>query len=137
VRQRTPEIVVAVTVVAVTVVAGVVALLSLLARTADVHEAEPDDPAVTGERAHPDDVYDPVEAGEAVPEGWRQLLPRDRIAPIYHPGFVTAEEADWLDDTLVLGVEIDGDARAYPINVLNRREIVNDVIGDIPVLASW
>jgi hypothetical protein len=85
----------------------------------------------------PDEVYDPVEAGEELPQGWRQLLPRDGIRPIYDPRFVAADEAGWRDDTLVLGVALGGEARAYPINVLTQREIVNDVIGDIPVLASW
>ena len=120
------------------VAAGVfVTLLAIPFSRPDVREGDPDDDPDAEERADPDEVYDPVRAGESLPDGWRQLLPRDRIAPIYHPRFVSADETDWPDDTLVLGVEIDGDARAYPINVLNRREIVNDVIGDLPVLASW
>ena len=41
------------------------------------------------------------------------LLPKDAIPAIYDPQFLTAEEADdWYSpDELVLGVEIDGDAR--------------------------
>jgi hypothetical protein len=83
------------------------------------------------------EIYDPVAAGEPVPSGFRQLLARDRIEPIYHPVHVGADQIDWDDDTLVLGVAIDDEARAYPIRSLNRREIVNDRIADTPLLASW
>lgn len=83
------------------------------------------------------DIFDPVAAGEPTPSGFRQVLARDRIEPIYHPVNVPADEVDWDDDTLVLGVAIDDEARAYPIRPLNRREIVNDRIADTPILASW
>lgn len=83
------------------------------------------------------DIYDPVAAGEPTPDGFRQLLARDRIEPIYQPVIVDGDEVAWDDDTLVLGIEIDGEARAYPIRPLNRREIVNDRIADTPILASW
>ncbi len=37
---------------------------------------------------------------------------------------------EWLDaDTVVFGVEIDGDARAYPRSVMEVREMVNDTLG--------
>lgn len=43
------------------------------------------------------------------------------------------------DNELVLGMEIDGKARAYPINMLTgpSREIINDVIGGAPYAATW
>ncbi|MCH8147936.1 MAG: DUF3179 domain-containing protein [Planctomycetes bacterium] len=43
------------------------------------------------------------------------------------------------DDELVLGVEVNGEARAYPINQLTgpSREILNDVLGDTPLAATW
>ena len=78
-----------------------------------------------------------VEDVWALPAGFRQLLGRDAIAPIYDPTFTTAEASSWPDDTLVVGVEINGDARAYPVGPLNRREMVIDTVGDIPVLVSW
>lgn len=37
----------------------------------------------------------------------------------------------------VVGVEIDGDARAYPVKVLNYHEIVNDVVGGEPVAVTY
>jgi len=43
------------------------------------------------------------------------------------------------DAELVLGVEIDGNARAYPINMLTgpQREILNDQLGQLPIAATW
>ena len=38
---------------------------------------------------------------------------------------------------LVIGVSIDGDTRAYPINVLSRHEIVNDVVGGTPLAVTY
>jgi len=85
----------------------------------------------------PGDVPDPFRRGETPPSGYRQLLGRDDIRPVYDPGFVAAGEIDWSGDDLVLGVEIDGDARAYSIAYLNQREMVNDRIAGIPVLVTW
>ncbi len=87
--------------------------------------------------ADPSGTYDPVRAGEETPRGFRQLLARDRIAPIYDPTFVPASAAEWPDDALVIGVEIDGEARAYPVSHLTSREMVIDRIAGIPVLVTW
>jgi len=50
------------------------------------------------------------------------------IPSIQAPGFVPAEDVDgWLgDDDRVIGIEGDGEAKAYPIKILNYHEIVND-----------
>ena len=43
------------------------------------------------------------------------------------------------DNELVIGVEIDGQARAYPINQLTgpSREIINDVLAGTAIAATW
>lgn len=64
-------------------------------------------------------------------------LPRDAIKPIYEPEFVTAEEAILDDQELVLGLEINGESRAYPVGPLHFREMVIDEVGGVPVLVSW
>lgn len=57
--------------------------------------------------------------------------PRDGIPAIHHPEFLSANEATNLKDReRVLGVVIAGQARAYPIKVLNWHEVINDVVGD-------
>lgn len=68
---------------------------------------------------------------------FRQLLPRDAIVPIYAPKFVSAGDADLALDELVIGVEIDGESKAYPIGPLVQREMVNDVIAGVPILVTW
>ncbi len=85
----------------------------------------------------PGQAYDPVAAGEPVPEGYRDTLGRDSIEPIYNPGFRSAPDTEWPADSLVIGVEIEGDARAYPVSFLTRREMVVDRIAGIPVLVTW
>ena len=51
-----------------------------------------------------------------------------------------AEAADHVrDDELVLGVVVNGEARAYPINTLTgaQREIINDELGGRSIAATW
>ena len=99
--------------------------------------SRPESTPLLGPLADPDSVFDPVRAGDPLPPGFRQLLPRDGILPVYDPQFVAAEEAPWLDGTLVIGLEIDGESRAYPVGFLNRREMVIDSVAGIPVLVTW
>ncbi len=85
----------------------------------------------------PEDVYDPRKAGEELPEGFRQVVARDGIRPIYKPKFVAASESPWSDDELVIGVDLAGEARAYPVGFLNRKEIVVDLHNGIPTFVTW
>jgi hypothetical protein len=67
------------------------------------------------------------------------LLPRDAIPAIFEPTFLSSEETDeWYDDDeLVIGVEIDGDARAYSIPYLSGHEIVNDTVAGRKIAVTW
>ncbi len=52
------------------------------------------------------------------------------IPAVDNPETQTAEEATWLDDdTVVFGVVINGEARAYPRQIMEVREMVNDTLG--------
>jgi hypothetical protein len=53
--------------------------------------------------------------------------------------FVEAEEGDqeWEDDEPVVGLDFNGDERAYPVRLLSLHEIVNDVVGGQPVAVTW
>ena len=64
---------------------------------------------------------------------------RDRIKPIYEPRYDSAGDGDWLsqDDGVLGYVSSSGDAFAYPVKILNFHEIVNDVIGGVPLLVSY
>jgi len=85
----------------------------------------------------PTGSYDPVAAGEPLPDGFRQVLGRDDIRPIYQPKLVPHELVSWSDNTLVIGVDLNGEARAYPVGYLTQREIVNDDHRGIPTLVTW
>ena len=76
-------------------------------------------------------------AEDTPPEGVEQLLPRGRLAAIFEPVYVAAAQAEIPDDAWVLGVLIDGEARAYDLNLLNRHEVVNDTIGGTAFAAVW
>jgi hypothetical protein len=65
------------------------------------------------------------------------LLPRDGIRPVYEPEFVEASESPLQEDELVMGVAINGEAKAYSVTVLRFREMVDDELGGIPILVTW
>ena len=79
----------------------------------------------------------PVAAQKDAPEGVDILLPRGGIPAVFQPQFVGAAEAKMPDDAWVLGVYIDGEARAYDLNLLNHHEIVNDEVAGTPIAAVW
>jgi hypothetical protein len=79
----------------------------------------------------------PAGAEEGLPSAFRQIIPRGRIASVDAPRFVPAHEARIPPEGWVLGVVVDGQARAYSLNLLNRHEIVNDRIGDKTFAAVW
>lgn len=63
----------------------------------------------------------------------------DQIPSIDRPRFETPEEArDLLPPTsLVIGLARNGEARAYPTNLLSLHEVVNDVVGGEPIAVTW
>jgi hypothetical protein len=64
--------------------------------------------------------------------------PRDAIPALNSPHFVPAEAADFLDfDDRVLGIVIDGIAKAYPVRILTRHEIVNDWISKRSIAITY
>lgn len=52
----------------------------------------------------PDEVYNPVSAGQPLRGAYRQLLRRDAILPVYDLEFTSADEVDRPNDSLVMGV---------------------------------
>ena len=66
-------------------------------------------------------------------------VPRDGIPPIDNPKFVPVGDADgWLEDQEpVISFEQDGEAKAYPLQILTYHEIVNDTVAGVPVAATF
>jgi hypothetical protein len=65
--------------------------------------------------------------------------PPDGILSIDDPKFISIQEADkYLEDSdLVLGLNINGDVRAYPLQILVWHEILNDNVGGVPVAVTY
>ena len=65
--------------------------------------------------------------------------PRDGIPPIDSPVFFVASRAPeyMRANEPVIALEIGGEAKAYPLAMLIRHEIVNDVLGGIPVAVTY
>jgi len=66
---------------------------------------------------------------------------KDGISAIDAPRFISVEEAlkgkRYAPEEAVLGLEIDGDFRAYPLQILMWHEIVNDTVGGAPVSVTY
>ncbi len=75
-----------------------------------------------------------VDLGEIMSGG----PPKDGIRSIENPKFASVSNVDDLADTVpVIGLLINGDARAYPLGILTQHEIVNDVVGGVPVTVTF
>lgn len=63
---------------------------------------------------------------------------KDGIPSVDEPKFVSPAEADYLvDNDLVLGYKVGNDIRAYPHNILNWHEIINDDIAGKHVAVTY
>ena len=64
--------------------------------------------------------------------------PKDGIPALLDPQSITREEVSFLEDSdQVIGVRVNGAARAYPIKILNWHEAVNDVLGGEPIVVTF
>ncbi len=61
----------------------------------------------------------------------------DDLTPLRRPSSAPAGASRLHDETLVVGVALGDEAKAYPITVLGRHEIVSDEVGGVPVLVTW
>ena len=68
-----------------------------------------------------------------------QVLGRDGIPAIDSPQFTTPEAAEeWLGgQEPVVAITINGESRAYPLQILTWHEIVNDELGGVPVSITF
>lgn len=63
--------------------------------------------------------------------------PRDGTPALSDPAFVAADATRLDDDDRVLGLTRGDVAKAYPIDIMNWHEIVNDRVSDEPVLVTY
>ena len=69
----------------------------------------------------------------------RSVIPPDAIPAIDEPRFLDlAEASEWLSaEAPVIAFERNGDARAYPLEIMTWHEIVNDVVGGEAVIVTY
>ena len=64
--------------------------------------------------------------------------PKDGIPALLEPKFIDGSDADFLNpDDQVIGLLVSGQPRAYPIKILNWHEVVNDKVGDAPIVVTF
>lgn len=57
-------------------------------------------------------------------------LPCSCIPAVDNPTVTSAEDASWLrDNDVIFGIVLNGEARAYPLQIMEVREMVNDTLG--------
>jgi hypothetical protein len=62
----------------------------------------------------------------------------DGIPPLENPIMIPADDADYLDPSEpVFGLVVNGDARAYPMRIMDHHEMANDVVGGVPVSLAY
>ena len=66
-------------------------------------------------------------------------VPRDAIPPLDFPKYETVKEVNkWLlSSDFVIGVTIEGNARAYPVKIMNWHEIVNENISGKEIVVTY
>ena len=101
-----------------------------------------------------ENVSSPEDLGVSVPEGimitngLKHIVPLDKIKSggppkdgipsIDNPKFAPVSESQFVPDTtFVIGLDINGEKRAYPLFIMVWHEIVNDSIGGVPVAVTY
>ena len=67
----------------------------------------------------------------------KRAAPKDAFPVFDKPTMTDAKETTINDQEYVIGVECDGEAKAYPIAVMGRHELGNDVCGKTHITVSW
>ncbi len=78
-------------------------------------------------------AFDPIRSDEI-----QSILPQDAIPALIKPAYLSASQASDINDREeVIGVVINGDARAYPLSTMSAHEIVDDDVGGQAIAVTW
>jgi len=91
--------------------------------------------------ADEDEWFD-VTGASIDPVRFQYGIGKDRIPSVESPQFVSATDprlaaAGVGPDTPVLGVVVEGEARAYPVELMDLHEVVNDEFAGEPYAVLW
>ena len=64
-----------------------------------------------------------------------QILPWDTLHTITNPKFNDLPYVSSYED--VFGVSIGNESHTYPVKLMNYHEVINDVVGGVPVVVSY
>ena len=95
---------------------------------------------ITDRQSHDWDISTAVYKYGFEPQDFDYGLGVNVIRPIVQPVFLAPGDADYPgdgEDFSLVGIELTGEARAYPIDILTRHEIVNDVVGGAHLAVSY
>lgn len=95
---------------------------------------------ITDQRGHVWDISTAVYAYGFQPDEFDHGLGVNVIRPISGPDFYAPGDPGYPadgDDFPLVGLTRGGEARAYPVEILSRHEIVNDSIGDAHLAVSY
>ncbi len=93
-----------------------------------------DVPSALRDRSNPEHPDPLIDLGEIRSGG----VPPDAIPALSDPEFEPVAEVDWVAEREpVLVLNINGDARAYPLAVMTWHELVNGTVGGLPVTVSY
>jgi len=95
-----------------------------------------------GEPDSPEAEWFDVTASSIDPTQFEHGIGKDSIPAIDEPLFVEVDDARLSDvgindQTMVIGFAHGAEAKAYPLRILNRHELVNDRVGGKPVTVGW
>ena len=116
---------------------GLVLSLLLFPLRASVAEPVSD---VTGTTSRSDALNGFVLDGALVPpEKIVRGMERDGVRSVDEPRFSDLEAAQrWVaPDTVILGLSVKGDSRAYPEHLLDFHQVINDEVGGVPIVVFW
>jgi len=88
----------------------------------------------TGRRLSEKELNDPDKEFE---RNSMRAAPRDAFPVLDDPKMTPAADAKIKNDAWVIGVVVNNEAKAYPVRVMGRHELVNDTCGGEPIAASW
>ncbi len=100
-----------------------------------VNDRGPEEEVFSAVRNHRNPEFDPLVDLDLVISG---ASGPDVIRPVDQPLYLCTGDVEFFtDEEPVIAIEINGDARAYPLGILINHEIVNDVIGGVPVTVTY
>ena len=83
-------------------------------------------------------LYDGVKTTIRIEEIVWGGVAKDGIPDLIDPPVVSAAEAGYLlPGDRVFGVSINGEHRAYPLRIMNRHEMANDIVGGAPFVLAY